>query len=734
MAESQEILRGSIGAVIFKNEENGYAVLRLQCEDGQTVTVVGTVPQPVVGETLMVTGRWSNHSSYGKQFEAEFLERLLPTSAKDILRYLSGRAIKGIGPVIANRIVSRFGDDTLKIIETEPEKLAAISGISRAKALAISENYRKQTGMRQLIEFFELHKLPAELAVQLYKFYGETARQQLQQDPYLLTEEELACPFEQADRFALAMNTAPEDERRIEAGILHYLKKARDSGHCYLPEARLVTLSAELLQCKEDTVLIGIERLEGFDRVIRDFVDGVEVIYLPALHEAEIYCTRKLKKMAERSYPLPGAWNTIIRHAEHSSAFHYSETQLQAAQLAVCHGLLLLTGGPGTGKTTTLNAIVDIYEQMGMKCLLAAPTGRAAKRLSDVTGREASTIHRLLEAGIDPHTGKMCFGKDESDPLRADAIIVDEMSMVDLPLLHSLLVAVRSKTRLVLVGDPDQLPPVGPGCPFLDCLQCGILPSVHLTEVFRQAQESLIVLNAHSINKGQLPDLRTRDKDFFFLPCRNDALLKQTVADLVTRRLPENMGIPTSEIQVLSPTKKGAVGTWELNEMLQQQINPPSPAKKEKKFGNFSFREGDRVMQIRNNYDIMWTRSTGYDVGTGIFNGDIGTVEKVDLQTETLTVCFDDRRAEYPFDDLTDLEPAYAITVHKSQGSEYRAAILCAWHGSPYLLSRSVLYTAVTRAKELLIIVGLEDVIRAMTENAKNIRRHSGLKTRLLNS
>ena len=368
---------------------------------------------------------------------------------------------------------------------------------------------------------------------------------------------------------------------------------------------------------------------------------------------------------------------------------------------------------------------------MGLKCLLAAPTGRAAKRLTEVTGHDASTIHRLLEAGIDPNTGMMVFTKDESNPLKADAFIIDEMSMVDIQLLHCLLRAIPGNKRLILVGDPDQLPPVGPGFPFGDMLRSNTLPVVRLTEIFRQAQESLIVMNAHRVNRGEAPDLRSRKSDFFFLPARSEQEVAQTIVDLCARRLPTNMGIPPEQIQVLTPTRKGGVGTWNLNRVLQASLNPPAPTKKERSFGDFSFREGDRVMQIRNNYDILWKKLDGSAVGSGIFNGDIGTVRAISMEQETVTVVFDDREADYDFTMLGELEPAYAMTVHKSQGSEYRAVILSAWNGSPYLLSRSVLYTAITRARELLIIVGREECVAAMTQNAKVGRRYSGLKLRL---
>ena len=728
----QQILQGTVGAIVFKNEENGYCVLRLQCDDGQTITVVGTIPQPVIGEKLMVTGHWASHPSYGKQFEAEFLERVLPDTESGIIKYLSSRTVKGIGPVLALRLVRKFGTETLRIIESEPDKLATIPGISKAKAAAISENFRLQSGIRHLMEFLSSYHLPPEYAMKLYKQFGNNAAEILRQDPYLLTEEEFSCPFQLADRFALEIGIAPTDDRRMDAAILHTLRQGLDGGHSFLPEKKLIALTRPILDCGEDPVLIGIDRLVETERLVRDFLADMEVIYLPHLYEAELTCLHILSRHAHDTYPLPSDWSSILKRVKQATGIQYSPMQLEAMKQAMEQGLLLITGGPGTGKTTLLTGILELFESQGIKCMLTAPTGRAAKRLTEVTGREASTIHRLLEAGIDPFTGKMCFGRDESHPLKAGAIIVDEMSMVDVLLLHNLLLAVKPGTRLIFVGDPDQLPPVGPGCPFRDCLKSQRIPAVCLTEIFRQAQESLIVLNAHRINQGEQPELRVRDKDFFFIPCGSDQQVQQTVTELVSRRLPKNMGIPSDQVQVLTPTRKGPVGTWELNQVLQQQLNPPHPLKKEKKIGNFSFREGDRVMQIRNNYDIIWSKQDGSSVGTGIFNGDVGTITAIDPEAELVSISFDDRVAQYPFDLLSELEPAYAMTVHKSQGSEYPAVVLCAWYASPYLLSRSVLYTAVTRAKELLIIVGREEAIQTMMANAKSASRYTGLKVRLI--
>ena len=726
-----EILQGVIGAVVYQNYDNGYAVLRLSIGSGQSVTVVGTIPLPAVGERLMVTGKWGNHQSYGRQFEAEFLERLMPQTEGEILSYLSGGMIKGIGPVTATRIVRHFGEKTLEIMERQPERLAEITGISRQKASAIGEEFRRRVGMRQLMEFFTMHQLPAELAVRTYKIYGENTVELLYDDPYLLMDEELEAPFGAVDRFAIELGVAGDDPKRVRAGLFFELNYNLSAGHSFLPQEKLIAATAQLLNVEQETVCRELEKLVDNRMLVRQELAGILVIYLPKLYAAECEITNRLLSAAMLEFPAPRDLKRRIRQAEQESEISYSQLQMDAISQAATAGVLLLTGGPGTGKTTVLKGILSLLGGMQLRCVLAAPTGRAAKRLTEVTGEEASTIHRLLEAGIDPQTGKMVFARDASNPIKADVVIVDEMSMVDVLLLADLLRAIPAGKRLIFVGDPDQLPPVGPGYPFGDCLRSQMLPTVQLTEIFRQARESLIVMNAHRVNGGQQPDLKDRSRDFFFLPCRSEEEVRQTIAGLCQTRLPEKMGIPGEQIQVLSPTRKGGVGTVALNQCLQGALNPGSPNKKERQFGEILFREGDRVMQIRNNYDIIWKKTDGSAVGTGIFNGDIGKITRIDLQGQVMTVLFDDREADYDFTQLGELETAYAVTVHKSQGSEYRAVILSAWSGSPYLLTRSVLYTGITRARELLIVVGSRETVEAMTENARKGRRYSGLKLRL---
>ena len=510
MEQELEIIQGAVSAVVYQNYDNGYAVLRLNVGGGQNITVVGTIPMPSAGERLMVTGKWCSHPSYGRQFEAEFLERLMPQTESEILSYLSGRIIKGIGPVTATRIVRRFGEQTLQIMEREPERLAEIAGISKEKARTIGEEFRLRVGMRQLMEFFAMHQLPAELAVRTYKLYGESAVQLLYDDPYLLMDDGLEAPFGSVDRFAIELGVDGDDPRRIRAGILFELNYNLTAGHSFLPEEKLIPATAQLLSVETDAVRQAVDALLENRMLVRETLAGITVLYLPALYEAECEITSRLLSAAKLTFPEPRDINRRLREAARESEVSYSEQQEQAIRQAATSGLLLITGGPGTGKTTILKGILSLLGNMQLRCVLAAPTGRAAKRLTEVTGEEASTIHRLLEAGIDPNTGRMFFARDESNPLKADVIIVDEMSMVDVLLLHDLLRAIPLGKRLIFVGDPDQLPPVGPGFPFGDCLRSGMLPAVRLTEIFRQAQESLIVMNAHRVNQGILPELSNK--------------------------------------------------------------------------------------------------------------------------------------------------------------------------------------------------------------------------------
>ena len=731
MEKELELLQGTVQSVTFQNPENGYTVLRLLEESGEFVTVVGIIPMAIAGERLVITGKWASHPSYGRQFEAEFLERLMPDNARDILVYLSSHAVKGVGAVTAQRMVKMFGSRTLDILENDPEQLTQVEGISRKKALQMSADFRRQTGVRRLIEFLSAHNLPAELAVRLYKSYGETALDAVKEDPYLMTDPFFGADFARVDAFALELGVEGDDEQRIEAGILFELTYNLNNGHVFIPRDKLCAASASLMEVPSEIVESGLDRLLEQQRMVSDTLKGIDICYLPEWYEAETYVADRLAAMSQLKDMPPYNLDDLLQRIDAKQG-GYAEKQLEAIRLASSHHVLVVTGGPGTGKTTTMSGILELYDLMGFKTQLAAPTGRAAKRLSECTGREAATIHRLLESQYDPESGSMLFVRDEAEPLKADALIVDEASMIDLMLMSSLLRAMRPGTRLVLVGDPDQLPSVGAGNVFSDIIRSGCVEVVRLTEIFRQAQESLIVMNAHAINRGEDPLLHITDQDFFFMRRREGESLVRTVTDLISTRLPQNMHIPAPEIQVLSPTRKGITGTGNLNKQLQAVLNPPQNGKKERFYGDICFREGDKVMQIRNNYDIMWHYANGFGSGTGIFNGDIGIITEISHAEEIVTVLFDDEKlAAYTFDQLSELEPAYAMTVHKSQGSEYRAVILAALGGSQYLMTRSILYTAVTRARELLVVVGSEDTVAAMVRNDRQARRYSGLKLRL---
>ena len=637
---------------------------------------------------------------------------------------------RSIGAKTAAKIVERFGAQSLDVLENEPSRLAEIPGITRSKAAEMSASFRRQSGVRRLIEFLTIHRLPPELAVRLYRIYGPDAQDALRDDPYLLVDPYYGADFAAVDAFALELELPADDERRVEAGVLFELSFNLNHGHTFIPAEKLCAATAALLSLEPEIIRAGMTRLSEQERMVVDRVAGLEACYLPQFYEAEEYVCRRILQMTGE-LEAPSNLESLVDRAEQSQSLTYAAQQREAIRMAAQRQLLIVTGGPGTGKTTVMSGILRLFDALRLKTQLAAPTGRAAKRLSEVTGREASTIHRLLEAQFDEATGRMAFFHDEDAPLACDAMIVDETSMVDLQLMASLLKALKPGCRLLLVGDPDQLPPVGAGNVFSDLIRSGVVQTVRLTEIFRQAQRSLIVMNAHAVNQGELPVLTATDRDFFFLRRRDPAAAVKTIQELCQTRLPKNMGIQPSDIQVLSPSRKHETGTKALNLALQAVLNPPAEGKKEKKHGDFSFRTGDRVMQIRNNYDIMWKRADGLGAGTGIFNGDIGTVTDIDFQEETMTIQFDDRTAEYAFDMLSELEPAYAMTVHKSQGSEYRAVILSLCGGPQMLLTRSVLYTAITRARELLIIVGNEETVAAMTRNDRRQRRYSGLKLRL---
>ena len=728
----RSLIEGTVESVIYQNQENGYTVLRLDGGEGQTLTVVGCMPGVAPGEGIAVEGTWTRHASYGEQFKAEAVERRTPAGTKAIFDYLSSGAVKGIGAATARRMVEEFGEETLTVLEEHPERLTQIRGITRKKALAMGENFRLQMGMRRLLEFLGEHEVPLQLAMPLYRKYGDRALEIIRGNPYLLVDGELGVEFSTADKLALSMGMEGDDPQRIEAGLLFELAHNLDNGHTFLPRRKLLPATAQLIELEGETEALedALEALLERGEVIQETVANEEAVYLHDLCEAEQYVAFRLAEMARGEQVPPHGLDGLIDRIQAEQGIVYAPQQRQAVELAAASQVMLLTGGPGTGKTTSLRGVLALFEQLGLETALAAPTGRAAKRLGELCGMEAATIHRLLETQYDPRSGRLVFARDEDDPLRADAVIVDETSMVDILLMRGLLSALRPECRLILVGDPDQLPSVGPGNLFSDLIRSGVVPMVRLTEIFRQAAESAIIRNAHGVNRGELPDLRDNKHDFFFLRRKDPARAAETIVELVQTRLPQNMGIPPEQIQVLSPTRKRVTGTAALNRAIQEAVNPPAPDRPERRFGEYVFRQGDRVMQVRNNYDVIW--KDGLTTGMGVFNGDIGRIVEVDNRSELITVDFEGRLVEYTPDMLGELEPAYAITVHKAQGSEYRAVILSVSDGAPVLLTRGVLYTAITRARELLILVGDEEVVARMTANDRQQRRYSGLRWRLV--
>jgi exodeoxyribonuclease V alpha subunit len=723
------VISGSVESVIYSNDENGYTVLRLNLDEGGTATLVGTLPYAAPGEELTAVGSWSTHSAYGDQFKAEEIERLLPDSVTGVYAYLSSGILKGVGPATARNIVEHFGADALRVLEEEPEKLATLRGIPERRAREIGEAYRKQSALRRLLEFFSAAGIKLSYGVRLYRSYGADALEALYANPYLLCEDYYGASFADADRLALKLGFQGDSPERVEAAVLFELSHNAGGGHCFIPEEKLAAAVCQLIGVTPEQSHAAIGRLQEAGEVVREEIVGLDAVYLRRLYEAETYVAQRLLAMRGR---LPGGERAAeyLRRAEQEMGLTLAEHQRRAVVEAAQYGVFALTGGPGTGKTTTIRAILHIFDAMGLRVSLAAPTGRAAKRMQELCRREASTVHRLLQTGYDPELGLLVFKKDESDPLQADAVILDEASMVDITLMQALLQAMKPGARLLLVGDADQLPSVGPGNLLKDLLRSGAVPSVSLQEVFRQAEESRIIVSAHLINQGEMPELKKNTGDFFFLRRKQGEDALQTILELCGTRLPRNMGIPSEEIQVLSPTRMGVAGTVNLNKELQAALNPPAEGKAEKAYGPWIFRTGDRVMQIRNNYDLVWKKADG-ETGAGVYNGDVGRIRSVDTAGQTLTVDFEDRSAEYSFDLLGELEPAYAMTVHKSQGSEYRAVILALCGASPSLLSRAVLYTAVTRARSLLIIVGDDAVFGRMVENNRTQRRYCGLKTRL---
>lgn len=730
MVEQTEI-NGIISSVIYLNDENGYAVVRMETDSGEMVTAVGCLPYIAPGEMISAEGSWVTHAQHGRQFKIEQSNRLLPTSADGIYEYLAGSTVKGIGPATAALIVDRFKEKSLDVLEMHPEKLAEIKGISLTKAKDLSASFKKQAGVRRLTEFLCAYGIKPLVALKLYRAYGSAALETVHENPYIISASHIGASFAEADNLALELGIEGDSINRISAAVLFELQHNSGNGHCFIPRDKLIAATSQLISVPADLVSDAIDSLSENGGLVCDKVANLNVCYLTELYEAETYTAERLKSMVGLKTKSSANIERLITKLESLYDISYAPLQKQSIELALNNRILVITGGPGTGKTTILKGILSLYDELELETLLAAPTGRAAKRMSELTGREASTIHRLLGAKMAEDGETVVFSKHEGDPLNCDALVLDECSMVDITLMSSLLKALKPGCRLVLVGDADQLPSVGPGNVFSDIIRSQTVPTVRLTEIFRQKGDSRIVRNAHMINRGEHPDFEANTGDFFRLRRLKGGTAVETIVELCARRLPENMKIPSASIQVLSPTRKGETGTVNLNKRLQAALNPPSEIKKEKLFGEAVFRVGDRVIQTKNNYDTIWKTKGGVS-GAGVYNGDIGTIAQIDPITETLTVDFEDKLATYSFEMLNELEHAWALTVHKSQGSEYRAVVLALSGDVQMLLTRGVLYTAVTRAKELLIMVGDDNIAHRMIDNNKQSRRYSALRLRLI--
>ena len=725
--EELEKIKGSIEEVVFHNEENGYTVLRLLPEtDAEEITAVGELPFAAEGESIVVMGRWETHQTYGRQFHILFYEKQMPVGKEGMLRYLSSGAVKGIGPVTAKKVVEVFGEDTFEVLEKNPEFLARINGISARKAREIGENFAAQFGMRQAMVFLS-EFFGTALAVKIYKKYGAASEEVIRRNPYVLCGEIEGVGFERADKVAKELGIADNDPNRLEAGVIYVLNyHAENNGHCYLPEDKLVQTVREMLETTEEETGEAVFRLLASDKVKRVKSGGKRFLYLTRYYEAERFIAEKLLHLEKNISVLPAAEiSKEIALIERESGMTYAVMQKKAIVAALTNGVMILTGGPGTGKTTVIKALIRVFSQMGFRIALTAPTGRAAKRMSEATGEEAKTLHRLLEAefgGDGTH-----FGRNEDQRLDEDVFVVDETSMVDTLLMSAFLKAVKPGARVVLIGDADQLPSVGAGNVLSDLIDSETLTTVKLKEIFRQAKESRIVTNAHAINEGEYPVLSDKDNDFFFVRRDNEEEIAETVTALWKTRLPRTYGMEIgAQIQVITPSRKGSAGTESLNLRLQAALNPPSPKKAQMKHRGRVFREGDKVMQVKNNYEIPWKK--GRVEGQGVFNGDVGQIERISIGGQKIEVNYDGRIASYDFSNAEEIDHAYAVTVHKSQGSEYPVVILPVYTYAPLLLTRELLYTAVTRAQKMVIIVGSEQAVKMMVDNSRRPKRFTGLK------
>ena len=728
--EKIEVLKGTIENVVYRNESNDYTVLEIVDGEDNLVCAVGVIPMAYEGEIVSLRGRWTYHKDFGKQFAFDSFDKSLPDDVDGIFKYLSSGTIKGVGPVTALKIVNRFGTETFEVIEHRPEWLADISGITRKKAAAISESFREQSGIRGVMMFCKDYMGVGEVA-RVYKTFGAGAVGLIRDNPYILCNSDAGIPFAKADAIAKSLGAALDSKNRIFSGICYVLSHAAGTGgHTCLPENDVVSSAAELLELDGDTVQKNMSALLDESELSCYTRDGVNYIMTNQTAEEEDFIAKGIFRISRSAGQFGVAdISSLIEKVEISLNISFAPMQRAALYASLENGVMILTGGPGTGKTTVVKAMISIFNSVGLKTVLAAPTGRAAKRMSEATGEEAKTVHRMLEMERTTD-GSIRFCRNERNPLSESVIIVDEASMLDLSLTAALIRAMKRGSRLILIGDSDQLPSVGAGNVLFDLIGSERIKTVRLTEVFRQSGESLIITNAHRINEGTAPILNVTDSDFFFVRREREADIGETVASLIDERLPKAYGNAIKgNIQVITPSKKGVAGVENLNAILQARLNPPTKFKKEKASYGVIFREGDRVMQITNNYDIEWEKNGV--LGVGLFNGDIGVIESIDLSEETVSIRFDDRYAEYSFTMLEELELAYAITVHKSQGSEYPVVIIPMYYCPPMLMARNLLYTAVTRAKSMVILVGRSDIPYKMIENNRQIMRFTTLKEKI---
>lgn len=737
-----ETIKGYVDHIIYQNKDNGYAVLSMNVDDEEEICV-GIFRGVDNGENLEITGEYVEHPSYGFQFKANSFKVVEPDDLLSMERYLGSGAIKGVGEALAKRIVKRFGKDTFRVIEEEPERLVEVKGISERIAQQITDQMIEKREIREAFLFLQKYGITNTLAVKIYEKYGMGMYGILKENPYRLAEDIQGVGFRLADEIAEKIGIHTDSDYRIRSGILYTLLQASLEGHMFLPMRVLVRRSADLLQVPEEAIRAQIQNLHMDHKVVVKKTTDEPEVYAFSYYYAELNCARMLRELnvlmeSELLDSEEKRIETILQRILKEQGLELDELQKNAVLECVKHGIMILSGGPGTGKTTTINTIIRYFDEEGMDILLAAPTGRAAKRMTEATGYEARTIHRMLEINGGMEDGSRArFERNGENPLEADVVIIDEMSMVDIYLFQSLLEAVSVGTRLILVGDVDQLPSVGPGQVLQDLIESKSFPTVMLKKIYRQAGESDIVMNAHRINMGQKIALNNKSKDFFFLPRNDVQVIYKHMIQLITEKLPRYVEAQPYDIQVLTPMRKGSLGVETLNEILQRYLNPADPSRKEHAAGDRIFREGDKVMQIKNNYQLEWEIVSQYgiriDSGSGVFNGDIGTIRRIREESSTVQVEYDEHRlVEYTFSQLDEIELAYAITIHKSQGSEYPAVLLPLLSGPKMLMNRNLLYTAVTRARKCVTILGSQEVVDGMIENENQYHRYTGLDRRIL--